>query len=162
MLSRFKEKGLIWPIAVASLLLSSVAIMGAFVMASTSDGGPRIIDSYYEKAVQWDSLSAVKGEVKARNWLPDLVLSQSSALFVIRDSARTRIPFLTGEVILSRPHLGTETPPLPLAFVQADSSYVFYPIDLTPGLWDFTFLLKAPNQALEVTIRKDVKVNVAN
>ncbi len=145
-----------WPLAVVGLLLSSVVTMTAFVMVSKSDGGPKVVDSYYQKAVQWDSLNAVQGAIKARNWTPQLSIKDSVGTFILLDSEQARIPFLTGTVSLSRPHTSELISGLPLSFVPSDSSYTFVQEATDAGLWDFTFSIRTGDTDLEVTIRKDL------
>jgi nitrogen fixation protein FixH len=160
MASSFKEKGHIWPLIIISLLLSSVAMMSAFVVVANSDGGAQVVESYYDTAVQWDSVFVVQNEIHARNWLPYLTLSESGGKLAVLDSNRVKVAVLSGNVVLSRPHLATPEMDLDIQFDPSDSSYVFPTGQLKSGLWDFNFELGDSGGPLEFRIRKDVAAHV--
>lgn len=155
-MDKFKEKGLYWPLAVIVLLLSSVASMATFVIASQSDGGAVVVDSYYQKAVKWDSLSIVQNRIRERGWMPQLTLNGKGGIFMLLDSDRKRLPYLTGTVSLSRPHTTEKGGTYALRPLSADSTYALEFGSLKAGLWDFTFSLTDGDENLDVTIRKDL------
>lgn len=156
-MNSFTEKGLIWPVVIILLLLGSVVTMGTFVFMANSDGGAKVVDSYYQKAVQWDSLSVVRKEVKRRKWVSYLVLSEGYGSLVVTDSTQTKVDGLTGFVTMNQPHINTSSEKIDLSWQPSDSTYRFATSNMAPGIWDFIFEVQHQGTALEFDLRKSIR-----
>ena len=60
---------LAWPLFVVLLLVIGVGSSLAIVFAARSDGGAKVIENYYEKAIAWDSTSKLTRDSKAAGWI---------------------------------------------------------------------------------------------
>ncbi|MBT4052293.1 MAG: hypothetical protein HOE73_04300, partial [Bacteroidetes Order II. Incertae sedis bacterium] len=103
MASSFKDKGLIWPLIVVALLLSSVGMMMGVVIIAKSDGGAQVVDDYYDRAVAWDSLNSLDQAFIDQGWLTYLILDASTGRLVVQDSLGIRLSDLSGSVEMTRP-----------------------------------------------------------
>lgn len=140
------------------LLLMSVFIMGSFLFAAKSDGGAQVVDSYYDQAVQWDSISAAQQVLKKRDWIPYVTLDKASARLFIQDAEGRKIGYLGGKVTVSRPHRSVSYQNSVLHAVHSDSSYSFPFAPAETGLWDFTFDLFEGSTHIQFAVRKEVKL----
>jgi len=157
MLSSFKDRGLIWPLIIVSLLLSSVGLMVGVVFMAKSDGGAQVVDEYYERAVAWDSLSSMDSAFNKRGWLAYLMLDKSSGRLVVQDSLASRVSEMSGTVEMTRPQSSATGVRNPFHFSSADSTFLFETGTLSPGLWDFAFQATYEEQILTFTLRKEVR-----
>jgi hypothetical protein len=66
----------IWPVAVTGLIILGMGWTFGLLYFSRVDGGPRVIEDYYDKAVRWDALRA---EATADSLASRSALSDSSA-----------------------------------------------------------------------------------
>lgn len=110
-----------WPAAIISLLLLSGLTVVAIVWASQSDGGAKVIDDYYKKAVEWDSASAVAAQSADLGWQASVELAEkgtTTTTLKVFDSDGAVIAGLDGTVIVRRPH----------------ATEVFAELDVTSGL----------------------------
>ena len=131
--------------------------MVTFVFMANSDGGAKVVDSYYQKAVQWDSLTAVRSEVKRRKWNSYLSLSEGSGSFMVTDSSQTKVHGLTGFVTMNQPHINNTSEKIELRWQPADSSYGFEANNMALGVWDFVFEVQHQGTALEFDLRKTIR-----
>ena len=51
----------VWPVAVIGLIVLGMGWTFSLLYFSRLDGGPRVIEDYYDKAVRWDALRAEAG-----------------------------------------------------------------------------------------------------
>ena len=157
MFKSFKEKGLVWPLVVVCLLLSSVLMMVGVVFMARSDGGAQVIENYYEKAVAWDSLNAGEQEFRSRGITPVLVLSENTGILTLLGPNRAKVAGLKGKVELARPQSSAAGPMVELSFMNADSTYLFPTGELANGLWDFRFTVTDQSTPLAFSVRKEVR-----
>ena len=74
--SRGSSASWIWPVAVTGLIILGMGWTFGLLYFSRVDGGPRVIEDYYDKAVRWDALRA---EAAADSLASRSALSDSSA-----------------------------------------------------------------------------------
>ena len=157
MASAVKDKGLIWPLIVVALLLSSVGMMMGVVIIAKSDGGAQVVDDYYDRAVAWDSLNSLDQAFIDQGWLTYLILDASTGRLVVQDSLGIRLSDLSGSVEMTRPQSAATGITTLFQYQEVDSSYTFEVGSLSPGLWDFTFNTSYARQVLSFSLRKEVR-----
>jgi nitrogen fixation protein FixH len=132
------KEHILWPAAIIILLVSSVLMMIGVLIAARSDGGARVVDNYYNAAVNWDSLQSVQRRSDSLGWDVSFKTTLNSpgdevrGFFVIRDNAGKRVPGVTGSVILQQPH--RTSPALSVELNSEQSSPGEYSISF-PGNW---------------------------
>lgn len=160
----FLEKGYGWPLFVIILLVSSVVMMGLVVMAARSDGGAQVVDDYYEKAVQWDSLAQARSAAATLGWRSDLSLVRSSSgltgTITLQDSTGVAVTGYEISVSLRRPQLAAEVASLPAHPGDDDGTYVFQTSESGQGLWDVQARLTSDSEGdvpLQFEWRREVR-----
>ena len=157
MAGSFREKGLIWPVIVVALLLTSVGGMATVVFFARSDGGAQVIDQYYEKAVAWDSLSAMNQAYRKKKWTAVLTVENGNGSLIVQDSLRIRVTDLTGIVNLTRPQSASEGVQYSLEYEPEDTSYAFSHGSLASGLWDYNFQVESGETGFSFSVRKEIR-----
>lgn len=126
-MKRFFEKGYGWPAFVVLLLVSSVVMMGLVVMAARSDGGAQVVSDYYEQAVRWDSLAAMRDGAAARGWTAELAIERDgddlAGRITVLDSTGQALSFGAARVTVSRPQ-----------YAESESEFDAVPVDGSPVL----------------------------
>lgn len=84
----------IWPVAVTGLIILGMGWTFGLLYFSRVDGGPRVIEDYYDKAVRWDAL---REEAAADSLTPRPALSDTRAVDTIgvdtaHDDSAARVP----------------------------------------------------------------------
>ena len=142
----FLDKGYGWPLMVIALLLSSVLMMGLVVWAARSDGGAQVVDDYYEQAVRFDSLAAIRGAAERRGWTAALQAVRDAdrltGRLTIMDSTGAPVSIQSAEVHLSRPQYAESIAELTAAPGSAEPDLTFEADGITPGLWDIRVLVR--------------------
>lgn len=69
------ERGLHWPIAMAALLLASVAFNVVFIVVASRDASFAVERDYYRKALAWDATMAQDRRNAALGWRLDAGLA---------------------------------------------------------------------------------------
>ena len=152
---------LAWPAAIVLLLLSSVGLMTAVLVAANSDGGAQVVDDYYNRAVAWDSLAALRSTSVERGWtIGPEVDADGTASLTVRDSTGTPVTGLAGEVSVRRPHLADA---VHVAAISADPDlpgvYTFDVNAAGSGIWIFEVELHrgALLHVAELRTRADIR-----
>lgn len=153
-----------WPLFVVLLLVIGVGSSLAIVFAARSDGGAKVIENYYEKAIAWDSTSKLTRESDAAGWVVsmDYVPPASSTTtgkmeIVFIDNAGQPITGLAGSVSAYRPQhsraLGT-------AALTADTTkpgtYFHAFGHAASGIWDFEIHAQQDSFQFHKVIRKEL------
>ena len=152
-----------WPLIIICFLTLGVLWGIGVVIASQIDGGPVIVDDYYDKAINWDERAALQARSAAMNWTVDVVLSisetseQPPALRIqVQDADGIPVQGLSGRLTASRPHQSS-----PLADKELESDpvnpglyHTGFP-EVRTGLWDFELSLKKDTTHFVTSIRKE-------
>ncbi len=150
----FIDKGYGWPLLVVTLLVSSVVMMGLVVMAARSDGGAQVVDDYYQQAVQWDSLSAVRNQASKLGWHAELELSRSGTgiegRVIVTDSTGLPVADRDAVVQLRRPQFAQAVHEAAASAGDQPGTWGFS-IDVSDaGLWDVQLVLTTPSDPSDV------------
>ncbi|MEQ9104255.1 MAG: FixH family protein [Rhodothermales bacterium] len=157
-----------WPMAVVGLILLGMTSTFGVLIASRSDGGPRVIKQYYQKAVAWDSTAAVRQASVDLGWVLDVSRSrtdgQTELEVRIVDSDGRPISGLSGEMRLSRPQstgvlerLPLEPYPTPGTTPGATPAFTLraFPTVSGRGLWDVEVDVRTGETRFVGTVRRD-------
>ena len=104
---------IVWPAAIIILLLSSVVMMTGVLFAARSDGGAQVVDDYYNSAVMWDSLQAIKDQSNASGWNVTFRIDSneqsgmSKGVFVVHDKSDAVVHDILGQAVIRQPHLAS-------------------------------------------------------
>jgi len=150
------KKGYAWPAGVVILLLSSVITMGSVILAARNDGGAQVIEDYYQKAVQWDSLNAVKAVNKAPDWVSVLTMSADSLRFMLNDSLGQAVVLTDVTVELDRPQFSATSRSLILEPALSDGWVAPIPV-LERGLWDVNIQANSVRGPLLFEYRRELR-----
>ena len=153
-----------WPLMVVALLLTSITASAYTFHKAHSDGGPAIVNNYYEKGKHWNETAAAK---KAGSGLVvDVAVldpSENQALrpveVTIRDADGAPVAGLTGMLRALRPHKAAPVATVPLQPVEGRPG-VFrqsLPVDAR-GVWDF----QIDGMHHDVSIQKTVRVRLSS
>lgn len=151
---------LIWPGAVVGLILLGMATTFGMLFASRVDGGPEVIEAYYDKAVAWDSTAAVRAASDDLGWHASvsLVTDQGTTprmVLSVRDADGQPVEGLTGSAILSRPQRAVPLETLNLAAGDAPGAYVSTLTVHGTGLFDIALDLSRDDDRFVRTIRAE-------
>jgi len=125
------------------LLVASIVTMIAVLVASSSDGGVQVVDRYYEKAVAWDSLAAIRRSSNALGWRADVAIDSFEngrrGRLVMTDADGAPLSGLSGKVTVARPQWAQSIAEHRLleSAVERGVYYFEFPYS-EPGLWDLT------------------------
>jgi hypothetical protein len=128
----------LWPVAIVTLLLSSVLMMMFVLFVAQADGGAQVVENYYSKAVSWDSLQVIRSASNDLNWSASVTFDQSVSkdgaargVIDIRNQDDDPISGLSGYVRISQPHRSVA---LSTDSLQEDQNAVgAYSFDLPAG-----------------------------
>lgn len=153
-----------WPLFVVVLIGMSVTAVVITVIAAHSDGGPQVIENYYEKAVRWDESTARQTASDALGWQVALTVAPAKPGtdrrldILIQDREGAPVTHLHGTVRAFRPHRAEvvfEHPLLPVQ--QAPGHYHLSGPIRQAGLWDFEIVARREAQTFITTVRKDIQ-----
>lgn len=148
-----------WPLLIIGFLLLGVTWSMGVVVASQSDGGPEIVEDYYEKAISWDDEAQRRARSDAQNWDISITVQRDNedpVLFVnILDANGNPAEGLTGSVYALRPQKAQPIAKLAITPSQTAGLYTSPFPSLTPGLWDFRIEAEADPFIVYTTIRKE-------
>jgi nitrogen fixation protein FixH len=120
---------LAWPAGIIGLLLLGATSTFGVLIAARSDGGPAVVEDYYQQALRWDTLARQQAASDALGWqvqvqvLPSSTL-EHTVLLTLTDRHRQPLTGLAGTIRAFRPE---QTAVQGTAALQADAS--------TPGLY---------------------------
>lgn len=141
-----------WPALIVVLLLMSVGVSIAAVIAANSDGGAKPVDEYYAKAADYDRLAVAQRTSDALGWTlgaasaPGPLAGLREAVLVVRDRAGKPVDGLAGTLSVNRADENEnkdETVPLahvPVAAAGAGRYTTSFPFD---GAGVYVFALDA-------------------
>lgn len=149
-----------WPAAIVALLLSSVALMTIVLIAARSDGGAQVVDDYYNRAVAWDSLSAVRTTSAERGWKVDLDITEDgSTLLVVADSTGAPVEGLAGDVSVRRPQFADALGKYPVRAVQGRPGAYAFDVEATgSGIWIFDIRLERGDLVHVAELRRRAEI----
>jgi nitrogen fixation protein FixH len=153
---------ILYPGLVICLLIFNVSMGITILTAARSDGGAQVVDDYYQKAVNWDEIQALRQQSKALGWKLDLEVQVGTELadklghLRIVDAEGQPVSGLTAEVMVRRPNL-TE----PVAVVQLQEleagHYVFPNHVADPGIWDFVLKGERDERPYVAELRREFR-----
>ena len=151
-----------WPLFIVGLLSLSVVTVTITVIAARSDGGPQVIDDYYQKAVNWDEAAALQAASDALGWQAEIVIRPASEAsrpveVMLRDREGQPVAEVQGTIRAFRPHRAQAVAERPLAAV-AETPGLYrqtFPIQQA-GLWDFEIVAMQDSLRFQTTIRKEI------
>ena len=152
-----------WPMFIVGLLSMSVATVVITVVAARSDGGPQVIDDYYQKAVNWDETAALQAASDALGWQADIVIpsspgnaTASPVEIILLDREGQPITDAQGTIRASRPHRADVVAERPLTVTETPGLYrEAFPINQA-GLWDFEIIAVQDSLRFQTVIRKEI------
>jgi hypothetical protein len=153
-----------WPLMIVALLLTSITASSYTFYKAHSDGGPAIVNNYYEKGKHWNETAAAK---KAGSGLvmdvAVLAPSENQALrpveVTIRDAGGEPVTGFRGMLHALRPHKAAPVATVPLQPVDGRPG-VFrqsLPVNAT-GVWDF----QLDGTRGEVSVQKTVRLRLSS
>ena len=145
---------------IVGFLLLGITWSISVVVASQSDGGPAIVDDYYQKAISWDQEAKRRAQSDAYNWNIEIELSHESSTplltTTIRDANGNPVEGFQGSIRVMRPHKAQPVTMVPLNHsAKAAGTYTSYIPQLTRGLWDFQIDAHKDELLVYTTIRKE-------
>ena len=153
-----------WPLFIVGLLSMSVVTVVITVVAARSDGGPQVIDDYYQKAVNWDETAALQAASDALGWQAELVIPlnppQTTPRLVevtLRDREGRPVAEAQGTIRAFRPHLAEAVAEHPLTAAPETPGLYRQSLPIhQAGLWDFEIIATQDSLRFQTTIRKEV------
>ena len=149
-----------WPLMIVGFLLLGVTWSLGVVVASQSDGGPAVVNDYYQKAINWDQEIKRRARSDAFKWSLSMELKNSSTdptlVTTILDAMGEPVDGFQGSIIATRPQIAEPVAVLHLVELEtAPGVYVSAFPQLSKGIWDFK--IDAENDAAVVytTMRKE-------
>ncbi len=137
-----------WPAAIVGLLLTSVGVSAAVVVASRSDGGAEVVDRPYTDGSDLDTLAAARRASRALGWTlaaraADADASESrtrTVALTVADGSGAGVSGLRGTATVSRPQRAGALATLPVV-PTADGYRVVVPF-AGAGLYDLAVDLR--------------------
>ena len=146
-----------WPLLIVGFLVLGVTWSIGVVIASQSDGGPAIVEDYYEKAIAWDQEAQRRAESDAQHWQISISKKTSNELSVqILDEQGTPVDGLTGIISAQKPSDSKPIAELPLT--PSDTQPGVYTAsfsDFSRGLWDIHIDAEIDSRVVYTTQRKE-------
>ena len=151
-----------WPLFIVGLLSMSVATVTITVGAARSDGGPQVIDDYYQKAVNWDEATALQAASDALGWEAEVVILPAIEAvrpveITLRDREGQPIAGAQGTVRAFRPHRARAVAEHPLVAVPKTPGLYRQAFSIEQaGLWDFEIIATQDSLRFQTVIRKEI------
>ena len=153
-----------WPAFVVALLLVSIGVSAAVLIATGTDGGAQIVDDYYRKGVDWDATAARREASAALGWTARVAVQSFGAAeglrtvdVVVHDRDGRLVEGLRGTLHVSRPQFARTVVELPLQ-ASPDVPGLYrqqVPVD-DAGLWDFDVVAVRDSVEFIETVRVEV------
>lgn len=155
-----RRSDLVWPAAVIGLILLGMGTTFGMLFASRVDGGPQVIEAYYEKAVAWDSTAAVRASSLALGWTASVALQHtiggaSTIVVTLEDASGEPVSGASGTASLSRPQRAGILETAQLKPGPDAGSYVFAPSATGTGLFDVAIDMTRDDDRFVRTIRSE-------
>lgn len=135
---------ILYPGMVIGLLLMSVGFVVTTVIAAHSDGGPQVVDDYYQKSVDYEQTQALRGAAENSGWKVDVrnladAVEGRPLVVSVKDARGRPVSGLKGTLELRRPersaaHAASALSPV----VGAPGTYEARVTPDREGLWDVT------------------------
>ena len=155
---------LAWPLFVVLLLVIGVGSSLAIVFAARSDGGAKVIENYYEKAIAWDSTSKLTRDSKAAGWIvsmqyvpPAAPATTGSMEVVFIDNTGMPITGLVGTLSAYRPQHSRALYTATLTPDTTKPGTYYHPFThAAAGIWDFEIHAQQDSFQFHKVIRKEL------
>ncbi|MBL7978734.1 MAG: FixH family protein [Bacteroidetes Order II. Incertae sedis bacterium] len=156
------EKGYYrWPIFIIALLAITMIGSISVLFIANYDGGAKVVDNYYKKALDFDKSSALIHESEKLGWQVTLLPIQNTAaqvstlVFMITDRDGNPLQNLSGKLKAER--VGTTIKAETSLITDLQPGKMSSKLKLMPkGLWDFTLLLSNGQQEFKQVIRQEI------
>lgn len=150
-----------WPLFVVALLGMSLMAGAYTVVAAYSDGGPQVVEGYYEtasvrhEAAQRRAAAEALGLHLRVEMQPGVREGLQTVVLVVADRAGAPVEGLRGTLTASRPHLAAPVATVPLQ-ASAPGRYHMGIPQASAGLWDFHVEAKLGTTPFETTLRAEL------
>ena len=151
---------LVWPAAVIGLILLGMGTTFGMLFASRVDGGPQVIEAYYEKAVAWDSTASVRASSEALGWTAAVSLEQtaggtSTIVVSLVDANGEPVSGASGTASLSRPQRAGILETAELTPGPEAGAYLFTVQSTGTGLFDVAIDMRRGDDRFVRTVRSE-------
>lgn len=131
-----------YPGLVIALLLMSVGFVTTTVIAAHSDGGPQVVEDYYQKSVDYEETQELRTAADNTEWSVELTNFDEAGggqplIIEVTDQKGRPVTGLEGSLELRRPELAAAVGTSELTSVDGRPGY--YEAGVAPGrtgLWD--------------------------
>jgi len=152
-----------WPTLIVCLLSVSISFSVYTLFAAQSDGGPAVIDNYYQKGKDWNETAEARrnGDVLT----VDVDVQQAGdekrlrpVVLTVRDESGAPVSTLQGTARLYRPQAANLQATIPLAAVPGEPGVYrqLMPIQAA-GLWDIELQATRNGTHLSKTVRVEIR-----
>jgi nitrogen fixation protein FixH len=148
-----------WPMLVVAFLVSSISWSSYTFYKAQSDGGPAIVENYYQKGKAWNATAQAQTAGRALD--VELHIGEATGEnhmrmveIVVRDSTGAPVE-LSGMLRGLRPHKAKAVASVPLRPVRDRPGTYQQMLPLRDaGLWDFEIDAERGTTAVQKTIRR--------
>lgn len=151
-----------WPGLIITLLLSSVVWWTSMLFIAKSDGGPQVVENYYQQSVEYEETMALRSAAENSGWKVDVdwsVPQQRAVQLRFVDKGGRPVAGLEGTVELRRPELAEAVGQAELEPVEGTPGA--YAVEVVPnrsGLWDMIIRAKQGSQDYRFEVREEVSL----
>lgn len=154
-----------WPLFIVALLLVSVSAGIITIIAAGSDGGPQIVEDYYDRAVRWDEEAARRAASAALGWEATVRVAAAGAQaglrtveVAVRDRDGAPVAGLRGTLRAARPQWAHAVAQVPLVPVAETPGLYRQEVPVgEAGLWDFEIDAARDTAAFAARVRVEVR-----
>ncbi|QDG53682.1 FixH family protein [Persicimonas caeni] len=151
-----------WPGLIITLLSSSVIWWTSMLFIAKSDGGPQVVDNYYQKSVDYEVTKASRLAAQKSGWTVDVawtVAQDNTVELRFVDKSGAPISGLEGSVELRRPDRAGAFGSAKLEPVDGTpGSYMVQVAPDKPGLWDMVIDARQGSQDYRFEVREEVSL----
>ena len=153
---------ILYPGMVIALLLMSLGFVTATVVAAHSDGGPQVVEDYYEKSQNYDRIRAEKTAARRTGWSIETsnfghIGADGAMHLTVLDADGRPVTGLEGRVELWRPELSGAVASARLRSREGQPGQ--YVADLAPnriGVWDIVLDVERARSNYLFEVRREV------
>ncbi|NBC86357.1 MAG: hypothetical protein GVY25_09220 [Bacteroidetes bacterium] len=148
-----------WPMFIIGLLSISITASAYTFYKAHSDGGPAIVENYYEKGKNWNASAEARRnggrlDVEIRVLPATGDNNMRPVEVTVRDSTGATVDDLTGMIRGLRPHLAAPVASVPLRSVDGTPGTYRQLLPMAAGgIWDFEIDGSLGETPIQTTIR---------